>query len=121
MEDINTLYHNSFGIAFQWKRCAVKDFKKIQLVFRNTGLFLTKSELIQFSKQIESTFKSPNMCADCKNNDSCKSLLLETPSPQISFAVSYKELKDIKDLVKGTLVQLELEYVFKANAINKNK
>ena len=119
MEDINTLYYNSFGIAFQWKRVRLKDIKKVQLVFRNTGLFLTHTELIQFSKQVLSTFQSPNMCKDCKQNDSCKSLLLQTPSTKISLAVSYKELENIQDLVKGALVQLELENVFKANAISK--
>lgn len=121
MEDINTLYYNDFGIAFQWQRGLAKNIKKVQLVFRNTGLFLTSSELMHFFKQIEATINSPNMCKDCRHNESCKSLLLQTPAPQISFAVSYIELKKIRDLVKGALVQLELENVFKDNAIGKNK
>lgn len=119
MEDINILYHNSFGIAFQWKRGTVKGIKKVQLVFRNTGLFLTQSELVCFSKQVLSTSQSPNMCKDCKHNESCKSLLLQTPSSKISLAVSFVELQNIQDLIEGTLAQLELDNIFKANAISK--
>jgi len=121
MEDINELYHNDFGIAFQWKRCAAKDYKKIQLVFRNTGLFLSEKELLQFNNYVENTLKKPSVCIDCKENDNCKSLLLETPAPQISLAVSSIELKYIKDLLKGTLAQLELESIFRDNAIIKKK
>ncbi|WP_299891429.1 hypothetical protein [uncultured Lacinutrix sp.] len=121
MDDINTIYYNDFGIAFQWKRCAIEDYKKIQLVFRNTGLFLSFNELLVFSKNIEKVFSKPSLCKDCKENESCKSLLQEAPNPQISFAVSYIELKSIQDLVKGTLVQLELDNVFKINAICKNR
>lgn len=119
MDDINTLYYNDFGIAFQWKRCAAKDFKKIQLVFRNTGFFLTNSELIQFQKQVEKSLNSQRRCADCQHNESCRSLLLQTPANQISLAVSFIELKNVEDLIKGTIVQLELENVFKTNNINK--
>ncbi len=43
MEDINTICYNNFGIAFQWKRCETRDFNKIQLVFKNTGLFLKRN------------------------------------------------------------------------------
>ncbi|PHS67957.1 MAG: hypothetical protein COB12_01705 [Flavobacterium sp.] len=120
MEDINTIYYNAFGIAFQWKRCAIKDFKKIQLVFRNTGLYLTSDELIQFSENIEKALEKPMLCNDCKENDSCKSLLLETPAPQISFAMSYIELKDVQDLIKGTLFQLGLDKILEKQLIKKH-
>ncbi len=117
MEDINLIYYNNFGIAFQWKRCAVKDFKKTQMVFRNTGLFLTQNELIQFSDQIEMALESSCLCEDCLKNETCRLLLLEAPNPQISFAMSYRELKDIDDLVKGTLFQLNLTKLLKNNTI----
>ncbi|WP_044397904.1 hypothetical protein [Lacinutrix sp. Hel_I_90] len=113
MEDINTIYYNTFGIAFQWKRCTAKDFRKIQIVFRNTGLFLTQKELIQFSKHIENTLNSSRLCHDCKKKKCSKLLLLEAPNPQTSFSMTYKELKDIQDLVKGTLFHLELERLLK--------
>lgn len=119
MDDINKLYHNDFGIAFQWKRCAAKDYKKIQLVFRSTGLFLSKKELLEFNNYVDISLKRPPLCIDCKENSDCKSLLLQTPAPQISLAVSYTELESIKDLLKGTLTQLDLERILKANTIKK--
>jgi len=108
MGDINIIYYNDFGIAFKWKKCAAKDLKKIQLVFRNTGLFLTPNELIQFSKNIKSALKQSLKCKGCNHQNSCKSILLETPIAQTSFAMNYYELKEINDLVKGTRFQLEL-------------
>ena len=108
MEDINTICYNNFGIAFQWKRNIAKDFNKIQLVFKNIGLFLKPNELIQFSKNIEFALEktNPNMNAEKKNIS--KLFLLEAPNPQTSFSMTCKKLQDIKDLVKGTLFQLEL-------------
>lgn len=55
MEDINTLYYNTFGIAFQWKRTAARDYRKIQLVFKNIGLFLTSEELEEAKDLIDGT------------------------------------------------------------------
>lgn len=107
MEDINTIYHNNYGIAFQWKRCAAKDFQKIQLIFRNTGLFLTKDELIMFSKNIKDAFNNPALYY-CKKNTSCKSLLLQTPNTQTTFAMSFNELQYIDDLVDNTLFHIGL-------------
>ncbi|WP_298756161.1 hypothetical protein [uncultured Psychroserpens sp.] len=120
MNDINTLYYNDFGIAFQWKRCAAKDFKKVQLVFRNTGFFLTEAELIQFHKNVKRSLDSQQLCSDCKHNGTCRSLLLQTPANQISLAMSLIELQDAQDLIKGTIAQLELEHVFKANNISRD-
>jgi hypothetical protein len=119
MKDINTLYYNDFGIAFKWKRCAAKDIKKIQLVFRNTGLFLTEQELAYFCKQVDNSLNSQSLCSDCKHDESCKSLLLQTPVNQISFAMSIIELKDVQDLIKGTIAQLQLEKMLKTYNIHK--
>ncbi len=114
MQDINTIYQNSFGIAFQWKRCAEKDHKKIQVVFRNTGLFLKEEELKLFSRQIGCTVKREGLCADCKENKECRSLLVETPAPQIAFAVSHAELHQMQDLIDGTIFQLGLNEILKS-------
>ncbi len=118
MNDINTFYYNDFGIAFQWKRCAAKDFKKIQLVFRNTGLLLTAEELIRFSSNIDKSLMSIPRCQNCRNNRTCKSILLEAPNPQTSFAVSIEELEYLKDLVKGTIFQLGLHKILKKQFID---
>lgn len=109
MEDINAIYHNPFGIAFQWKRNTAKDIKKVQMVFRNTGLLLTLPELQQFLKNIKCTMDSNSLCSDCAHNEACRALLIDTPAPQVSLAVNQKELQGIYDLVEGTLFQLNLD------------
>lgn len=86
--DIHTLYYNNFGIAFQWKRCATKYLNKIQLVFRNTGVFLNQEELlilyVNTEKALEKCFSHMN----CSEDTTERLLLLEAPNPQISFAMS---------------------------------
>lgn len=109
MQDIHPIYHNSFGIAFQWKRSVIQDVKKIQMVFRDTGLLLSKEELISFSKKIKCTRDGSSLYTDCQQNEACKALLLDTPAPQVTLAVSHKELDAIHDLVEGTLFQLNLD------------
>ena len=121
MEDINTIYYNKFGIAFQWNGCAAKDSKKIQIVFRHTGLFLTQNELIQFYDNIERTLHGSCLCKDCMEKDSCKLLLLEAPNPQTSFSMSYKELEGVQDLVNGTLFHLGLNKLLKRQMIQLPK
>ncbi|CAM3555118.1 hypothetical protein ZORO111903_19650 [Zobellia roscoffensis] len=109
MEDINPIYHNPFGVAFQWKRPTAKDQKKVQIVFRDTGLLLSQNELVQFKRNIECTMKSNSPCIDCQQHDTCRSLLLDTPAPQITLAMNQKELSAVQDLVDGTLFQLNLD------------
>jgi len=119
MEDINILYYNSFGIAFQWKRGAAKDFQKVQMVFRNTGLQFTMDELIKFSEHIEKAYENSRLCKDCKEDKNCRSLLLNTPVSQVSFAMSYAELEEMRDLIGRTLFQLGLDKMLKKNQIAK--
>ncbi|MUH36694.1 hypothetical protein D9O36_12645 [Zobellia amurskyensis] len=108
MEDINPIYHNPFGVAFQWKRNSTKDTKKVQIVFRDTGLLLSQNELEQFKKNIECTMNSDAHCNDCNQHETCRSLLLDTPAPQITLAMSMQELDAVQDLIEGTLFQLNL-------------
>ena len=49
--------------------------------------------------------------------ETCKSILVEAPNPQTTFAMSYKEIQEIQDLVKGTLFQMGLDKILKANTI----
>ncbi|MEP3211381.1 MAG: hypothetical protein ABJN95_19500 [Maribacter sp.] len=109
MQDIHPIYHNTFGFAFQWKRNSVKDIMKVQIVFRDTGLLLSKEELHQFSKNIKYTKDNSTLCKDCTNNDSCKALLVDSPAKQITFAMNAKELAAVEDLVEGTLFQMNLD------------
>lgn len=114
MQDIHPIYHNNFGVAFQWKRNTVKDIMKVQVVFRDTGLLLTKEELLQFSKNIRFTRMHSSLCADCAENELCKALLVDSPASQITFAMNLEELDAVEDLVEGTLFQLDLD-----NYLNK--
>ncbi len=106
--NINPLYHNAFGVAFQWKRCSAKQMFKVQLVFRDTGLLLSTEELTRFSKTISNTIARAPLCEHCGEDEECRALLLETPFNRVSFAMSLKELKAIKELVEGALFQLSL-------------
>jgi len=110
MNDINTFYHNDFGIAFQWKRCAVKNFKKIQLVFRNSGLLLTADELVKFSKNIENSLKLSKKMKGCKH-EKCQCVLVQAPNPQTSFAMNHEELSNLNNLVKGTIFNLNFDEI----------
>ncbi len=120
MDDINTIYYNDFGIAFQWKRFTAKDFNKIQLVFKNTGLFLSPDELIHFYNNIEFALSKVHACDKCTEKKSYDLFLLEAPNPQISFAMSYIELKDIQDLINSTLFQLGLDKLLTKQKVGYN-
>jgi len=119
MEHIHTLYYNDFGIAFQWKRNQGKNIHKIKLVFRETGLFLSKEELIYFKKQIRSAQLEGQNCSDCTTKNTCRSILLETPIVQVSFAVSRNDLNDLNNLIEGTLFELGFNHILSANNISK--
>ena len=113
MSNINPLYHNAFGVAFEWKRCPTKKMYKVQLVFRDTGLQLSLEELRQFAKTITTTLNNAPLCEHCGKDETCRALLLETPIHQVSFAMSLKELRALKELVEGTLFQLSLNNLLK--------
>jgi hypothetical protein len=120
MDDINTIYYNEFGIAFQWIKTPGKDSNKIQLVFKDTGVYVTENELELFSLIIENTLSSLCVCEGCQRKDSCKSYLLQTPFGQISFAMTLKELNDVDDLITGTIFQLRLDNMLQNQSINLN-
>ncbi len=112
MDDIHRLYYNAFGIAFQWKRGAINDVKKIQLVFKKTCLSLTVNELSLFSRQVEIALRSHSGCKGCTKDKTCHVIILQTPALQLSFAVNLEEIKYIEDLVNGVLFQIELKGLF---------
>ena len=111
MENINPLYHNTFGVAFQWKRTSANNMLKGQLVVWDTGLLLTFKELKQFSENISRTLNASQVCQKCSQDENCKGLLLETPINQLSFAISMAELRSLEELVEGTIFQLGLDHL----------
>ncbi|MDO6491244.1 MULTISPECIES: hypothetical protein [unclassified Cellulophaga] len=109
MRDIDAIYYNDFGIAFHWKKEPKNYRSKIQVVFRDTGFLLTQKELLRFAEHIQSTMNSNAVCNCCPKKKSCRALLLETPVPQVSLAVSVNELTAINDLIEGTIFQLNID------------
>lgn len=112
MKEINKIYHNEVGIGFYWKKEEDSPQKKIQLVFRDTGFYLTFSQLKEFSSIIENTVKN-NACSHCPHNNNCRSTLLKTPAAFIELAVNKNELYGLLDLVKGVLFKIEMQRLIK--------
>jgi len=108
MEPIKQLYHNDFGVAFYWIKDEVVLNEKVQLVFKETGFYLSASELLKFSKNIEATCRNI-ICSDCELRQHCHKFMLETPFPGLELAVSEREAFQLNDLVTGTLFQVQLD------------
>lgn len=107
MSEIHRIYHNDIGIAFQWKQDVEKNNPKFQVIFRDTGFYLSLAEIEIFSKFAQQAV-SRGCCRDCKVKQQCRSILLKTPATTVDLAVSEKELQSISDLIEGTLFQIKL-------------
>ncbi|MES2241080.1 MAG: hypothetical protein V4497_12565 [Bacteroidota bacterium] len=109
MEQIQQIYLNSLGIAFYWEKEEGIIPNRIQLIFKEIGLFFTIPELKDFEYLIDESIEKNNCCEACSlKNSNCK-FLLKTPLYQIDLSVSMNELKQIKDLVNGTLFRISME------------
>ncbi|MGQ3088734.1 hypothetical protein [Flavobacterium sp.] len=106
MREVEQIYYNEFGVAFSWKKNDVVLKEKVQLVFKETGLYFSHREIRDFALIIDETFDELQGCAGCRRN--CQRSLLKTPLQQIDLAVTKSELKHIKDLVEGTLFKMGL-------------
>jgi len=106
--DIHKIYHNSFGIAFQWKFPEQKKKpKKVQLVFRDMGFYLSLVEIKEFYNCIYATKQlETDVC--CREDCDKRCIMIKSPSDKVSLAVNETELLQLEDLLKGTLFQLEL-------------
>jgi len=107
MEQIEQVYHNDFGVAFYWIKNDRVLREKVQLVFKETGFYLSLPELMGFSGNIETTCKNIK-CSDCELRQHCHKYLLETPFSGLELAVSETEAFQLKELVSGTLFQMQL-------------
>lgn len=107
MSDIHKIYHNDIGIAFQWKIDIERNNPKFQVIFRDTGFYLTIQEIENFSKFAQQAVARGG-CSACKAKQKCRSILLKTPAKTVDLAVSEKELEAICDLIEGTLFQIKL-------------
>lgn len=110
MNDIYPIYRNSFGMSFQWKRDIVRNsFNKIQIIFRDTGFYLTIEQIREFSENL-SEAKNQGACICCENsNPETRSILLKTPFTDVDMAVNEMEIELITELIQGTLFQINLD------------
>lgn len=113
MEEVTILYQNNIGVAFHWDKYEISNSKKIQLIFRNTGLILDYYQLFLFSKQVKTIIDNPKFCENCENKNTCNSLLLNTPLTGLKFAMSLNELNEMHDLIIGVIFQLDLKSILK--------
>ena len=110
MEDIYPIYRNSYGMSFQWKRDIIRNsFNKIQVIFRDTGFYLSVEEIQDFSNKIKEA-EARGACNCCgKSQPETRSILLKTPCNTVDLAVNQQELSLINELVEGTLFQINLD------------
>ena len=118
--DIELIFHNDFGTGFFWIDSDKINAEQIQLVFRETGLLLDKMQLKQFNTIIDNALQNFSGCKCCMANKDSRTLLLETPLQELSFAVTYHELVLASELVSGVLFQLEMNEILKKENIRKN-
>ncbi|MFP9100183.1 hypothetical protein ACLI09_14120 [Flavobacterium sp. RHBU_24] len=106
MDEVKQLYYNTFGISFYWVKEGKPLSQRIQVVFRDTGLYLTPEQVVEFAGLIKNCGGSK--CASCSMSRYCPKFLLKTPVPEIDLAVDYNEFLQIKDLIDGTLFKIDL-------------
>jgi ABC-type dipeptide/oligopeptide/nickel transport system ATPase subunit len=107
MREIEQIYFNDFGVAFHWKKNNEVFTDKVQMVFKETGFYLSFNELKAFAQIIDNTCEEMD-CEGCLQRSRCHKFLLKTPLQQIDLAVSKNELLQIKDLVQGTIFNMDL-------------
>ena len=107
MKEIEQIYCNDFGCAFHWKKDEIVLKDKVQVIFKETGFYLSAKEIKEFTKIIDVTCKEQE-CSDCNMRHRCHKFLLKTPLQGIDLAVSKDELLQIKDLMEGTLFTIRL-------------
>ena len=108
MKEIEQLYYNDFGVAFHWIKNDEVLRDRVQLVFKETGFYLSAKEIKEFTALINVTCNEAR-CNGCSLRSHCHKFLLKTPLKEVDLAVSHKELLCIKDLMEGTLFYLNLQ------------
>jgi hypothetical protein len=107
MKEVEQIYYNDFGVAFHWKRDGEVLKEKVQIIFKETGFYFSNEQIAEFADIIDQTCRE-NSCASCCHRAQCHKFLLKTPLNQIDLAVNNAELLQIKDIVQGTLFNLNL-------------
>ncbi len=117
MKEIEQIYYNDFGVAFYWKIDGKVYKDRIQVVFKETGFYFLETEIKEFSQIVCDMACTTDAC-NCSFRNKCHRFLLKTPVREIDLAVSQQELLNIKDLLQGTLFNIEMSYYI--NKVCKN-
>jgi len=107
MNTIEQIYLTDFGVAFYWRKEDEVLTDRIQIVFKETGFYLSIAEIKRFSEMINDA-SGRSKCNGCCHSGRCHKFLLKTPLREIDLAVSAPELSEIKELIEGTLFYAEL-------------
>lgn len=104
---IHTLYTNSIGMSFQWS--TFLDYESpIQLKIKSASFELTLADLLDLSKIIESTYDTGCTCKICNSSSCFKVIQFKQEDIHIKIQTTLDELKQISELVRGTLFELQL-------------
>ena len=106
MREVEQVYFNEFGLAFYWRKEGRVIKNKVQVIFKETGFYLTREQLKKFTQIIDSTIQR-QQCDGCANAQ-CRKFLLTTPFEGLELAVNKSELNNIKDLMEGTLFSINM-------------
>ena len=117
MQEVEVIYKNDFGMGFFWKKEEASITNKIQVIFRDTGFYLTQAQIQTFVTCLENA-KAAQKCSSCTSATCCRSILLKTPSPEVDLAINKEELIAIDDLLQGLLFQLSLRDYLKNTSSN---
>lgn len=104
MEGFSKIYNNTIGIAL-----AAINRKPVttQIIFNDTCFELSINQLEIFLQLIIKT-KSYKPSSNCNTSKGAKPILLKTPIDGVNVAVSFSELLEIEDLVRGALFMLKI-------------
>ncbi|WP_435261240.1 hypothetical protein [Tenacibaculum sp. nBUS_03] len=115
IDRIDKIHSNKIGIAF-FDKSEIEniDFEQdIYLLFNNTILIFNIFELEIFFQDVINTMNNVSESSKGKHSKYYKCIILETPLHQLRLVSSYNDLQLLKDLIKGTLFQIELSGILK--------
>lgn len=115
IDRIDKIHSNKIGIAF-FDKSEIEDIdfeQDIYLLFNNTILVFNIFELEIFFQDVINTMNNVSESSKGKHSKYYKCIILETPLDQLRLVSSYNDLQLLKDLIKGTLFQIELSGILK--------
>lgn len=117
MQEIDFIYKNHFGLSFYWVKSNETLRSAIQIVFRDMGFYLSREEVIIFSKLIDQAKQQPQ-CNSCNVPNCSRSILLRTPFSKVDLVLNQKELNDMQDLINGILFHTALREYLERLSLN---